>query len=428
MFVELLDTSSDPVVKGMGIAGLGRFGDERAVPLILAALDGDGGEALERQAVSALQDLDGPAVRDQLLAAHDSLPPSMQVRLLDVYARTHDRRFLEHILAGARSEDREVQRVAMGALSVSPFPEAVDALAAIAKTDDEDFGYEVLRVLEKTAMAMESRGNAQAAGRAFLAVYQQTDMPVVRRNALAGIMRSPVPEAYEVLLAEIDSGDIAALPVDLLVGLTRAQFDEGRTQEAHETLDTLLARATAPHEVNAVIEALHDAPIEGGLRRRLGLIAEWQIVGPFDFDRDDAFSVRNINEPEINLHARYTGKTGERIGWKRVTSPSGHGFINLVDEIGPYEYCSAYAHASVTIDKDTNGFIRVGSDDGIKVWVNGEEVLERNVDRGMALDQNSAPVSLREGKNEILVQITQNAAGWGFVVRLVDEEGAPLRL
>jgi len=427
MFLELLETSPDNVAKGIALAGLGRFGDERAVPVILSALGADGGEALERQAVSALQDLDGPAVREKLLAAHESLSPSMQVRMLDVYARKHDRRFLDILLDGVReARGQEAQRVAIGALATSRFPEAVDALAAFTATGDEDFDYEVLRVLERTAGNMEALGHAEAAGRAYLAVYRQTDLPVVRQFALAGIMRNPVPEAYEVLLAEIDAGDITGLPVDLLAGLTRALYDQGRTEEAADTLDALLARATAPHEVNALIETLHDAPIEGGLRDRLGLITRWQLVGPFDWNMEDAFTVTHINEPDIDLEATYTGKNGDEIRWETIESHSGHGFVELTGILGQHEYCSAYAFATVTVNEETGGQVRVGSDDGIKLWVNREAVLERNVDRGMALDQDSAPITLREGENEILVQITQNAAGWGFVLRLVDENGAPL--
>ena len=428
IFVEILENSRNSVAKGIALAGVGRFGDERAVPVILAALESDGGEALVPQAIAAFQHLDGSGVREALLAAHDSLPASMQVRMLDVYARKHDERFLELIVAGAQAEERDSQRMALSALSASRFPEVVDALVTLAGSTDLDFRYEVLRSLEKTAANMESQGVTDAAGRAYLAVYQKSDMPVVRQMALKGIMRCPVPEAHEVLLAEIDTGDVGDLPVDLLAGLTRALFDDGRTEEAQSTLTALLARATAPHEVNALVETLHGVDGVGDLRNRLGILTNWKVVGPFDWAMDDAFTVINIDEPNIDPDASYTGKTGEEIAWTEVQTPSPHGFVELTGVLGQHEHCSAYGFTTITVVGVDKGHILVGSDDGIKVWVNGEAVLERNVDRGMALDQDSAPITLRDGENQILVQVTQNAAGWGFVVRLTNEQGVPLQV
>jgi len=68
----------------------------------------------------------------------------------------------------------------------------------------------------------------------------------------------------------------------------------------------------------------------------------------------------------------------------------------------------------------------MGSDDGIKVWVNGDVIHENNIDRGTLLDQDQAPAKFRAGKNAILVQVTQNTGGWDFCVRLTRPDGAVL--
>ena len=82
----------------------------------------------------------------------------------------------------------------------------------------------------------------------------------------------------------------------------------------------------------------------------------------------------------------------------------------------------------VTIDSNGTADIqiRVASDDGVRVWFNGESVHENNVDRGILLDEDIIPVKLKKGKNELLVQVTQNGGGWGFMLRLTAMDGTPI--
>lgn len=426
LYHALLTGFPDPVVRGLGIAGLGRHGDERSVPVIAEAVKADDGEPLIPQALAAFHALDGEGVRQAFLRIHPELPPAMQTGMLSVYAHKRDRRFVDWMLAGLDAPDAQSRQTAMLALADARFPEAADAIIAALNLDEEEQHLAQLRLLERTAAALEAQGETAAAGRAYLAVYRGTPFPGARRMALEGIKRCPVPEAYEVILSEVDTGAIDALPVDLLVGLTRALYDAGRTDEAERTLDALIGRAGHGATVDVLIAGLHDAPVKGGLRSRLGFLTEWHAVGPFPWSMDDGFTVNHVNAPDVDIEASYEDGGGERLTWKAIITPSPHGFFDLTAIFGAHDHCSVYAVTTVILAEASEGVLRVGSDDGIKVWVNGEPVLERNVDRGMALDQDNAAVSLKEGENEIVIQVTQNLAGWGFVARLTDAEGRGL--
>ena len=87
---------------------------------------------------------------------------------------------------------------------------------------------------------------------------------------------------------------------------------------------------------------------------------------------------------------------------------------------------TAYGLAEIEVPEAVDAVVRVGSDDGVKVWVNGEAVHEHNVDRGAALDDDQAPARLKAGKNTLLVQITQGGGGWVFCLRLTRPDGVPL--
>lgn len=56
-----------------------------------------------------------------------------------------------------------------------------------------------------------------------------------------------------------------------------------------------------------------------------------------------------------------------------------------------------------------------GSDDSVKVWLNGEIVHENFVDRGAYDYQDVFRVTLKQGKNVLLVAVYEGAGGWsGF--------------
>src|SRR5262249_13803261 len=61
-----------------------------------------------------------------------------------------------------------------------------------------------------------------------------------------------------------------------------------------------------------------------------------------------------------------------------------------------------------------------GSDDAIKVWLNGEPVLANKIIRVVAPDQEKATVDLRAGKNELLVKVVNGGGGDGFYFRVAE--------
>ena len=58
--------------------------------------------------------------------------------------------------------------------------------------------------------------------------------------------------------------------------------------------------------------------------------------------------------------------------------------------------------------------VSLGSDDGIKVFLNGKEVLANNVGRGAAPDQEKLELRLKSGKNALLIKIHNGGGPSGF--------------
>lgn len=66
----------------------------------------------------------------------------------------------------------------------------------------------------------------------------------------------------------------------------------------------------------------------------------------------------------------------------------------------------------------------LGSDDGIKVWVNGTNVLSHNIERGAKADQEQVDVSLQPGENKVLLKIANGKADSGFYFQAGAAESA----
>ncbi len=88
--------------------------------------------------------------------------------------------------------------------------------------------------------------------------------------------------------------------------------------------------------------------------------------------------------------------------------------------------CVAYLRTEVIAPSDCDGALLMGSDDGIKAWLNGKVVHSNNIDRGEVADQDSAPIKLKKGTNELMLKITQGGGGWSASARFVGQDGKPI--
>ena len=84
-----------------------------------------------------------------------------------------------------------------------------------------------------------------------------------------------------------------------------------------------------------------------------------------------------------------------------------------------------YARSTVSSAGPRDAVLLTGSDDTLRVWLNGELVLERLTARAAQPDDDRTPVKLRAGENTLLVEVGTGDGGWGFYLRLEEAGGAP---
>ena len=116
---------------------------------------------------------------------------------------------------------------------------------------------------------------------------------------------------------------------------------------------------------------------------------------------------------------------GVRVGNKvwtlgTISSTSGDNLTEMINVIGlgdegnKHHYV-AYGFISLDTPREQNTMVYVGSDDSVKVWLNGILVHSNPVDRGAYDYQEKFPVTLKNGKNTVLVAVYNGAWNWsGF--------------
>ncbi len=150
----------------------------------------------------------------------------------------------------------------------------------------------------------------------------------------------------------------------------------------------------------------------------------WMIIGPFDNGDKVGFDTEYPPEKKVDFTRQYTGKEG-KVKWFKPEHKQIDGFVNLASLLRPSEWTVAYAATYVHSPDVREVHFRVGSDDDIKVWLNGRLVLSKNIGRFAAMDQDIVSVSLKSGRNEILLKVCNRDGSWGFYMRITDVTGMP---
>ena len=143
-------------------------------------------------------------------------------------------------------------------------------------------------------------------------------------------------------------------------------------------------------------------------------LGDWHSVGPFgESNGQKSLSEDFGPEESVNLGA-----------------PVGVAQLNWVDrpeyadgKVHPLANTpgSTYLYREIHAQTPRSLRVGVGSDDGIRIWLNGTLIHDNPVARGVALDQDSLELPLEQGRNELLLKVANYGGAAGFAFRKIDE-------
>lgn len=415
----------DSVAAAAGLARVGTEEDARALGDLVRG-DDDG---LRLVALAALGRIGPSNATDILVDCYDGLALSEKPLALRALRQRADDRAAGLFEREALGATGAIQREAVESLGDIPSPRAVDALARAVASDDEEVAASARPGLLRVGEALSARGEAEAAARAFLLVAESTDASLEeRRRALSGMMENPDPGSLELVLGLAEYDELAS-EVSVLMVLMAAQAEAlGDMEAAAEARVRAFALDDSLALRQRYIAAAEEAGLVPDTNAILAPVRHWDVIGPFPAESvTEEWDTEHVDPKAIDTAAP-VDFAGETLHWQRLEGEGPFAVLDLYSNLAQATNCFAYAHARVLSPRRQLAQVRLGSDDGATVWLNGWRVHDNRVDRGVVFDSDVVPIRLEEGTNEILVRISQGGGGWAFALRLTDRQGNGLDL
>ncbi len=156
------------------------------------------------------------------------------------------------------------------------------------------------------------------------------------------------------------------------------------------------------------------------------LVQSWLALGPFDAAGRDKNPLAHNYGPDaapgrLDPAAAFKGVGGKAIKWEKIDR------LDEVDGTVPgvdfAKYCTdrgsrgvnvvGYFATTVTSPAEQKAKLVLGSDDGVRVWLNGKQVYEIDGSRAIAYPQDVVDVSLKKGPNLLLIKLRQGDGSGG---------------
>jgi hypothetical protein len=165
-----------------------------------------------------------------------------------------------------------------------------------------------------------------------------------------------------------------------------------------------------------------------------GYISKWLILAPIPLE-DGQDGAAGLAKQQINDEASLNPKLGDKIElagkecvWKAARAEDG--VLDFNEILGQEtENSVAYAVSVIILEDDKSGVtLKVGSDDQVRVYLNGKQIHSNDEARPLEKDQDTIEgLSLKKGRNVLVMKVVNEGSDWGASARFVDKDGAPIK-
>lgn len=406
----MAETPHEESVQIAALRALGLLGNEpdaaRLIQLLISAKADAVRDAAE-DAVVTIAGLTGKAdgIIDALLQVSPAVIP-VRLAALRAAARIDASRALDALRAAITSGQPEMREGAIRIMASYSGMDAIQDLLAAAATAADDAqntialrGYWRLVETTKASPAPERL----ALIRAGLEKARTLDDRKAALGALSNVYSKEALDFAEQARTD-DAVRMEAETASYKIALGIFACERAA---AEVTLRRLAAEATG-ERVRADAEEFKKA-----LDERVSYVVPWLVSQPYRLEGKSATDLFDIPiGPEL--------PDGGGVTWTPMSPPSDPKLFwqaDLASVVGGND-CVVYLKTQVFWPRTEEVQLEMGSDDGIKVWVNGDQVHANNAVRGLTPEQDKAAATLKKGWNAFLVKISQSSAGCAMTMKL----------
>jgi HEAT repeat protein len=360
---------------------------------------------------------DKPGAAKPLLAALDQAPtPAARIVMLQQLVFTRGDEALNAVRKATRDADAAVAEAAVRALIAWPEASAAPSLIELAKTTDKA-SFAVL-ALRDGCLRLANQKDLPLAQRLsiYRSVLEAAKRAEEKRQALAGLADLPALGSLELLQASARDAELKNDATTATIRLAR-QLGAVYNQQALAALEAIRAQSDSDDVKRQADEAIQAVRNAG--QSPEGFVVAWLLSGPYT---QQGKAGQDLFEVALGPE-----KSDGGAEWRPVTvAPGGRTGLVEMDKIFGGNDRVAYLKTQLASVKEQDAVLELGSDDGIKVWLNGQVVHANNATRPCAPGQDKANVKLKQGANTLLLKITQGGGEWSACCRVCAPDGKPL--
>jgi len=334
--------------------------------------------------------------------------------LLRVLGRIGDNNALPALQTALGSKESDVQDAAVRALSDWPSPEPLTDLLKVAQTSDN----KVHKILALRGfvrlLGLPSERPAKETAELYKKALSLAANADEKKKVLSGLANTRSLESLMVAAEYLN--DIALYQEAELTVLKIAQGICGSYPEQTKAVLKKIVAGTKQDEIRQ-----QSQEVMNQIDRFGDYLTSWQVSGPYVQEGtegsglfDVAFAPEKPDSPAVTWLTMPAGTDKDR-PW----------LIELDKALGG-DNRAAYLRSKVWSEKTQKVTLELGSDDGIKVWLNGRLVHANNAVRPAEPGQDKVEVTLKQGWNGLLLKVTQGGGQWAVCARLRNLDGSKL--
>lgn len=177
----------------------------------------------------------------------------------------------------------------------------------------------------------------------------------------------------------------------------------------------------------AMLKALGGSSAEWG---------RWFAIGPFDHPKggkdiaapyppERELASMKPGGPGPDLKSTFDGKGGVKLEWREaeddqsIGGDAGFRVVNLEKSLehgNRAKNAIAYLYRQITAPAQMSIPVSAGSDDGLRLWVNGKLTLDVNAERALDAQADRFLLKLEPGVNHIFAKVSQGAGEWSLAL------------